>query len=281
MTDLTVERVEAPATLPEGAVPDQAYLEQMRSVQHQDAVDPKVAAAAAAAAGKARPDHIPEQFWDTDKGEAKWDDLARSYAELSAQKPAEQEVPKEEAPKADGEVNPLSAAVTDFATLYEKGEVNDEAIDKLAELGLPKETIQTYLAGLEALAAQNTSAAAKIAGGEAQLKAAMEWAAQTLSEDDLNFYNNGVQNAATRDQAVEWLAAKYRAARPPEGRLLTNTTAPTASTGDLFHNQTQVSQAMTDPRYSIDPEYRQSVAAKLLRSRQAGSFNGTASLHSR
>ena len=103
------------------------------------------------------------------------------------------------------------------------------------------------------------------AGGEAEYGRLTSWAAQNLSEQKLNAFNDMIDrgNATAIQIAVAGLRAEYEAQEGYEGRMLTGKSAPAA---DGFRSQAEVVQAMSDPRYDRDEAYRQDVYDKLERS---------------
>lgn len=282
---------ETVAGLPPTAAPDAAYVEKMTSAKHGDPVPADVAAKAAADA--ARPADIPEQFWDPATKSVRTDELVKSYAALRAKMdgkapdaPADDkaqtgdddkaglkiEKPGDKAKEGEGEAPPLTTAVQSLAKAFEEtGEFPEENVKALVDLGLPAETIEIYRAGLEALTERAVSEVHTVAGGKDKYEAAVEWARQNLNDKDLAYYNGNIDDPAKRTQTVEWLMGKFSTARPSEGKLVGGL-APTASSGDVFSSDTQVTQAMSDPRYKTDPAYRKQVAEKMLRSRQAGTL---------
>ena len=103
------------------------------------------------------------------------------------------------------------------------------------------------------------------AGGEAEYGRLTSWAAQNLSEQKLNAFNDMIDrgNSTAIQIAVAGLRAEYEAQEGYEGRMLTGKSAPVA---DGFRSQAEVVQAMSDPRYDRDEAYRQDVYNKLERS---------------
>ena len=103
------------------------------------------------------------------------------------------------------------------------------------------------------------------AGGEAEYGRLTSWAAQNLSEQKLNAFNDMIDrgNSTAIQIAVAGLRAEYEAQEGYEGRMLTGKSAPAA---DGFRSQAEVVQAMSDPRYDRDEAYRQDVYNKLERS---------------
>lgn len=294
---------ESAAGLPAGAVPNAEYVEKMTSAKHGDPVPADVAAKAAASDG--RPEHVPEQFWDPATKSVRTDELAKSYAALrakmdgksdgdaTADKPKEGEdtgdkptglkIEKDgdKAQEGEGEVLPLTAAVQTLAKTYaETGDFPEDQVNSLVGLGLPKETIEVYRAGLQALQTQALNEVHTTAGGKDKFEAAIEWAKAGLNDKDLDFYNSNIDDPGKRVQTVEWLMDKFSRARPSEGKLVGGL-PPTASASDVFSSDKQVTEAMSDPRYKTDPAYRKQVAEKMLRSRQAGTLASTTEFYTR
>lgn len=278
------------AAVDAGAAPSAEYVAEVTSTTLED-VNPTLASQQAASQPQ-RPEHIPEQFWDAEKGVARVEDLAKSYAELRSKMDSGKA--KEEAPPAKGdeakpdgvkierpeagkeaEVSPLTTTVNEVAKAYaETGEVTEDQIKAIETLGMPREMIDTYLAGVKALEAQMTSEVYRAAGGEEAFASAQTWAATALTDDELAYYNANIDNPANRIQTVEWLMAKHAAARPGEGSLVEG--LPSAVAGDVYTSQDQVTAAMEDARYETDANYRIAVAEKLMRSRKANSIDAQA-----
>lgn len=282
------------ADLPAGAVPDQAYIDKTLAAQHGDPAPSQIKPA-----GPVRPDYVPEQFWDADKGTVKAEDLAKSYAELrskmDAGKAAEEPPkdadgkptvkiekdgkPADEAPKA--EPAPLATLIDDVAKAYAtSGEINEDQVKGLEAQGIPRATIDIYMAGLKALETAAITEVHKAAGGEEQFNSAVAWAKANLSDADLAYYNDNVDDAGKRVQTVEWLMGKFGAARPSEGTLLEGA-APSADAGDVYTTPAQVTAAMRDPKYKSDPAFREAVANKMLRSQRAGTLDASAEYFNR
>jgi hypothetical protein len=100
-------------------------------------------------------------------------------------------------------------------------------------------------------------------GGEKAYQSMLEWAGQTLSKDEIEMYDSvmGDGNANSIYFAVQALANKYTEAVGSEGQLLTGRGA--AESNAIFRSQSELIQAMNDPRYDNDPAYRSDVMAKL------------------
>lgn len=229
-----------------------------------------------------RPSHVPEKFWDADKGEARWEDLAKSYAELEAKFSGKTEDKEkadslkidneQDAAPAEGSAAALTTAFEGFAKVYEetKGQPTEDDIAAIVKLGVPQNVVANYLAGLEALARESFTSAYAAAGGEDAFNSAIDWAKTGLTDAEKDSYNTLVDNPTTARQGVEWLMAKFNAARPSEGSMIE--AEATAASGDVFRSKAEMTAAIRDPRYKTDPAYRQDVAEKLWRSNESGSI---------
>lgn len=103
----------------------------------------------------------------------------------------------------------------------------------------------------------------KMVGGEKAYDSMMEWAGQNLSNEEIEMYDSvmGAGSANSIYFAVQALSNKYSDAVGSEGQLLTGRGA--AESNAVFRSQSELVQAMNDPRYDNDPAYRSDVMTKL------------------
>lgn len=241
--------------------------------------------------GPQRPEYVPEKFWKD--GKVDIEGMARSYGELEKKfSAAPQQEPQQEpqqAPEAkvqaDGKIDkpeakpeqqqaPANAALAEAMELARtewsnSQAVTDETVAKLEAAGIPKEVFGLYLKGLEAVTKQAMAEIHGFTGGEQNYSAMANWAAQALSDEELDAYNAALDNPQLRENAVRGLYARYQAARPSEGKLITPAGTP-SSAGDVYTDRSQLIADQKDPRYATDASFRQSVVEKLARSQRAG-----------
>lgn len=283
------------STIPEGALPpgvDPAtyVAEKAGATLGEPAVQTPADRAAAE-----RPANVPEKFWDAANKRVNTDALLKSYSELekmkskpaeaaaetppaegqdpskaTIEKPAEGEKPAEEAPKV--EAAPVATLIEQLTTKYTDGSLAETDFAAAEAAGIPKSVVETYFAGLKALEATTLISLETAAGGKETLDAARNWAVKGLTDAELDFYNANVSKPETSETAVKWLAEKYIAANPSEGKLVTKGAPSSAPQGDVFRSSAEVTAAMSDPKYRTDPAFRQTVAEKLARSREAGTY---------
>jgi hypothetical protein len=106
----------------------------------------------------------------------------------------------------------------------------------------------------------------QMVGGEKAYQSMIKWAAENLSQPEIDMYDSVVGRADPSSVffAVQALAAKYADAVGKDSQLLTGR-SPGEST-NVFRSQAELVQAMSDPRYDNDPAYRNDVIRKLEKS---------------
>ena len=106
----------------------------------------------------------------------------------------------------------------------------------------------------------------KMVGGEKEYKNMIDWAGNSLSQDEIEMYDAvmATGNANSIYWAVQALNNKYTDAVGSEGQLLTG--RGSAESNTVFRSQSELVQAMSDSRYDSDPAYRADVMAKLDKS---------------
>ena len=181
------------------------------------------------------------------------EDLAKAYSELekklgAGEAPATASegdlkiTPKEEAPEAE-----------DMEALLKAGTITQDMYD-------------TFVAGQEAASNAFQSEVYSAAGGEAAYTDLMDWASENLSDAEIDTFNEllGTGNVAAVKMAVSGLNAQRTAgqAQEPSREIAGGTPA----SADKFESWAQVTEAMSDPRYSKDPAFNAAVLAKLARS---------------
>ena len=90
------------------------------------------------------------------------------------------------------------------------------------------------------------------------------WAAETLSDDDLEAYNETVESGTVSQAkfAIKSLYSQFQAAGSP--KLVQGSVNGTGV--PPFQSRAQVTAAMKDRRYDSDPAYRDEVLKRLARS---------------
>ena len=132
-----------------------------------------------------------------------------------------------------------------------------------AYLEIQRNNPQAQQTQADELSDSNINEIQNAAGGEQAYDQLTSWAAQNLSEQEIDTFDNLIDsgNVAAIKMGLTAMQSKYNEANGYEGRMLQGK-APRSS-GEAFRSQAELVAAMGDPRYENDPAYRQDVINKL------------------
>ena len=225
--------------------------------------------------GDERPEWLPEKFKSPEDMANAYQNLEKKMGEGQKQEETvsqnEQSTEEEtnEQPSGSDVQQAVENAGVDFNALqeeYNQGGLSEDAYSKLSDAGFPKNLVDSWIQGQEALANDYQSSVHNIVGGEESYGEMTTWASENLSESEIASYDRAVDSGdlGMVKLAVEGLRSKYQAAEGSDPALIAGQSAP--SSGGTYSSWSEVTTAMRDPRYQSDPAYRQSVTAKLSRS---------------
>ena len=227
---------------------------------------------------QSKPEGLPEKFNSVEE-------LVKSYSELE-KKLGEQSQPtkesvdpvsktevKEEQPKSDLDIatKAVDSAGLNMETLSEEfakdGKLADGSYKSLEKAGIPKEYVDRFIAGQQAIADQQSASVKNMVGGAEAYDSMSEWASNNLSETEKQAYNTAVNSKDLEavKLAVVGLKARYAQSTGSEPKLVEGKASPSGEQG--FASWAQVTQAMSDPRYAKDPAYQAEVKNKLANSK--------------
>ena len=226
---------------------------------------------------QSKPEGLPEKFNSVDE-------LVKSYSELE-KKLGEQSQPTEKSvdpvskaelkgqPKSDLDIatKAVDSAGLNMDSLAEEyakdGKLADGSYESLQKAGIPKDYVDRFIAGQQAIADQQSSTVKDLVGGTQAYDSMSEWAGQNLSETEKTAYNSAVNSKDLEavKLAVVGLKARYAQSTGSEPKLVEGKASASGEQG--FQSWAQVTQAMSDPRYAKDPAYQNEVKNKLANSK--------------
>ena len=226
---------------------------------------------------QSKPEGLPEKFNSVDE-------LVKSYSELE-KKLGEQSQPTEKSvdpvskaelkgqPKSDLDIatKAVDSAGLNMDSLAEEyakdGKLADGSYESLQKAGIPKDYVDRFIAGQQAIADQQSSSVKEMVGGTQAYDSMSEWASQNLSETEKTAYNSAVNSKDLEavKLAVVGLKARYSQATGSEPKLVEGKSSASGEQG--FQSWAQVTQAMSDPRYAKDVAYQTEVKNKLANSK--------------
>ena len=186
------------------------------------------------------------------------EDLAKAYSELEKKLGSGEVQAAKSVSEEDLKITPKAAA---------EPEHNAADMEALLKSGtITEDMYNTYVAGQEAATSAFQSEVYSAAGGEAEYNDLIGWAADNMSEADIDTFNDLLNsgNTSAVKLAVSGLAAQRGSTGAQEpSRNIAGGTPPSA---DKFENWAQVKVAMDDPRYYTDAAYNAEVVNKIGRS---------------
>ena len=201
-----------------------------------------------------RPEWLPEKF-------ANVEEMAKAYGELESRMGGNEETTEEVTSEPNTQEDAIALASEEFS---DKGELSEDTYKSLEKIGLSKMVVDTYIAGQQAIVNQQQMEITSEIGGMQEYSKLSNWAAENLSDSDLEAYNLTVESG-TVDQAKFAIRSLYKQYQ--------DAGAPNIAQGSVngtgippFQSRAQVTAAMSDKRYETDPAYRDEVLKRLERS---------------
>lgn len=217
--------------------------------------------------------------WLPDKFETP-EDLAQAYRELerklsgstSESVPENDEgTPPPQTPTPQPNIDEAKKALADQGLDYNKyyneylenSTLSEQSYKELGEKGMSTDMVDSWIQGQQAISEKIVEIAYNSVGGEEQYKTLIEWAGNSLSTNEVNAFNRALESENPDDSlfAIKSLNAQYQMANGSSPNLLQGSTGTTGS--DAFQSLAQMSEAMRDPKYQTDPNFRDEVTRKL------------------
>ncbi len=205
-----------------------------------------------------RPEWLDEKFKSPE-------DLAKAYSELQKkQSKAGGEAEEDIQEVSETDTSPVNSTISKAQEQYaEKGELTDKMFKELEQAGIPSEFVQAYIAGQESISVSEALEVQDTIGGRGNYEAMTEWAKENLTDTDIDAYDDVVTNGSVEQakMAVQGMYARFVGGGGQAPNLTQGSTS-----GDSvkpFNSAAQVTEAMSDKRYSTDPAYRANVEKRL------------------
>lgn len=265
MTDETVQ-------LPDDGSPP-GHLEKMLGRKTVDPVEETGASGEVVGSNgdvAARPENIPEKFWDAEKGEVNTAALLKSQQDAEAalrQATGETDETPEETP---AEEAPAQSAVVETASQEwaDKGELSEATFKSLEGVGITREMVQTYIDGQQAIVSTLQSSAYEPFEGSAGYEEAANWAAANLSDDEIKAIDIQLtsNNPAIVKQGALALRRAHQAGADVEPQAIRGN-ANSSTSGTVYASRAEMIRDMRSPKYATDSGFRAEVMEKLRRSK--------------
>ena len=213
-----------------------------------------------------RPEWLPEKFNSPEE-------MAKSYSELEKKmgqgtdKNEEEEQPQQtEENNEDNtqENSNYNEAVVEASQEFfaNDGKLSEETYQKLEGIGLPRDLVDSYAAGQQALLQSEESEIKGVAGGQYDQMA--EWANEHLPQEEVDAFDEAVTGGTVQQAklAVQGLYARYQNATGAQPKLTQGSVTGTSTMP--FKSMQELARAQADPRYrSGDKAYHEEIDRRL------------------
>ena len=213
-----------------------------------------------------RPEWLPEKFKSAE-------DMAQAYAELEkrmgqgTKEVEETEQPEEEQTDDDNkeEASDYNEAVVEASKEFfqNDGKLSEDTYKKLEGIGLPRDLVDSYAAGQQALLQSEEAQIKGVAGDSYDAMA--EWANEHLPQEEIDAFDEAVTGGTVSQAklAVQGLYARYQNATGATQPKLVQGAVSGSSTMP-FKSMQELARAQSDPRYrSGDKAYHQEIDRRL------------------
>lgn len=187
-----------------------------------------------------RPEWLPEKFESPQ-------DLASAYSELETKLSSDGSPP----------------AFEEFQKEFDSdGSLGDGSYKKLDALGVPREMVDAYIAGIETQRNSETTAVYDLVGGKDSYEKLGAWAGSNLPEGEVATLNEMlVKGGESAKMATQLMQSRYESVHGKEPTLVQANASSTSRAA--FASYHELMQAMGDSRYQKDPVYQKQVEARL------------------
>jgi hypothetical protein len=213
-----------------------------------------------------------EKFYNAKTGEYNWENHAKEL-EYRMQKGTEGSETKDQPESESNETQEENEVVNDIVSsagldaselqnqIETNGDISEEAYQALEAKGLSRDLVSSYVENLNTIRDMEYNNAIEYAGGEQEWTNLSTWAAENLSETEVQRYN---ELLTTKDWrvAIDALRARQSVTGGVEPRLVSGRNNVAGSTFG-YRSKAEMKSDMSDPRYATDPAFRREVAQKM------------------
>ena len=215
-----------------------------------------------------RPEWLPEKFKTPE-------DMSKAYSELEKKLGQPKEEATEEPEQSEAEVeNQEEQSEENVSEAYQTiaeaskeffendGQLSEETYNALEKAGLPRDLVDSYAAGQQALLQSEEAQIKSVANG--QYDAMAEWANENLPQEEIDAFDEAVTGGTVQQAklAVQGLYARYQNEVGVKPKLTQGAVSGTSTMP--FKSMQELARAQSDPRYkSGDKAYHQEIDRRL------------------
>ncbi len=217
-----------------------------------------------------RPDWLPEKFKSAEELSKAYGELEAKLSQSGSDRTEPEPIDQPDTQNMEQAQEVLEERGLNFeamsAEYAENRQLSEERYTQLENAGIPRDVVDQFITGQQAVGQQITREAEDIAGGQENYRDMITWASSNLPSDEIDIYNRAVasNNRSEILNAVRSLHSRFSQDVGIEPNLSRGSN--TADVGDMYQSWAQVTKDMSSMEYKADPAYRAAVEAKLARS---------------
>ena len=223
---------------------------------------------------------VDEQFTMPEKFKGKTaEEIAKSYLELEKMKGKEEtplkiEEKGEEEPQDNATKGIPQDRLDHFTKEYKdnNGTLSDESFKELSEkYGRPREEVENYFRGQEAITELTIMKIFEMAGSEAKFRELTTWGKDNLSDSEIQFFNDSLDKGLPEIQiAMDFLKGKHQLAGGPNFVEGTTGGGGNMSGEQPYNSWAELTKDQGSPQYAKDPAFRAKVERRIAKSTALG-----------
>ena len=212
-----------------------------------------------------RPEWLPEKFKSAEDMANAYSELEKKLGQPQPQEEEQQQQTEEINDDEQTEATNYNEAVVEASQEFfnNDGQLSEETYQKLEGIGLPRDLVDSYAAGQQALLQNEEAQIKSVAGGDYDQMA--EWANEHLPSEEVDAFDEVVTNGDVQQAklAVQGLYARYQNATGSRPKTLVQGAVSGSSTMP-FKSMQELARAQADPRYrSGDKAYHEEIDKRL------------------
>ena len=216
-----------------------------------------------------RPQWLPEKFKSAEDMAQAYSELEKKLGQAPKEDPAEAEQSEAETENQEEQVEENTSeayqAVAEASKEFfeNDGQLSEETYNALEKAGLPRDLVDSYAAGQQALLASEEGQIKSVAQGNYDAMA--EWANENLPQEEIDAFDEAVTGGTISQAklAVQGLYARYQNEVGAKPKLTQG--AVNGVSAMPFKSMQELARAQSDPRYKTgDKAYHEEIDRRLL-----------------
>jgi len=230
----------------------------------------------------AKPEHVPDKFWNAETKVVNYEAWANSTRELEQKFHSQQQAkPDEKKTEAKPDVAPKQEQQQEQPTgiqaamarateeLANGGTLTEDTYKAFEAVGLTRDVVDAHAEGVMAIQSAIQAEVHAVVGDDAGWNTLSEWAQANLTADEQKTFNDKLGKRGTMKAALTELKAKYEEAMGTDGQ---KSTANPNGSSDIkpYASKEEMMAAVKSAEYKTSATFRDNHARRIIASEKNG-----------